>query len=597
MAKIHPKKLFNLDNDLSESDKKLFLFYRNKPIEAVKDLLNQDLPPFQRIVIRSNMEHPFVMNALFRGAGKTRMIAMLNALDAMFNPNIKIAGLSPGFRNSKYIFAALEELYNESEYLQQCVSNVSKQPDVWRMDFINGATVYALPLASDSKLSIRGLRVHKARIDEYPHVPEDVINAVIKPMAVTSLNPMKEVRRLEQQKKMLSEGRIEERDMVSSSANSIQGFSSAYFQFNHFYKTITKYKEAAKTELLKYGKTKYDVNIFNYKDAPEGFLKQDIIDDAKLTSSSIVFRMEYLSEFPSDSDGFFKRSLLDTCISRKPNDFYIELEGEKGFKYFLGIDPAREKDAFAIHILKLAGNEMRWVRCITYQSVPFPIIAKDIRQILKDYDVELMGMDRGGGGSTMKDLLADPMTAHSKEDIILDMDDEKNIGVSGRKILKIIDFSPNWISDANFNLQSSFEHKRLMFPNIILADKFIKPEDDESDPSDMATKEFAQTLNELSSIEVKSTSTGVLHFDTPSQSMRKDRYSSLLIAHKILYDFIRQGYQQRELVSGGWYSEQGILNNDEEEDSSEWRESRMLDVIQKARETKINVGNGALVDK
>jgi len=574
----------------------MFEFYKKNPTLACRDLLNQDLAPFQRIVINGIIDHSYVVNVLARGSGKTRIMGVSAALLAMFNPKIRIGFLAPGFRQSKLAFMELENIINESPYLKASLAGPpSKQTDMWVAKFNNEASIIATPLAADNPASIRGIRLHVAFLDEYPHIPKEVIDAVINPMLATQRNPMKNVRRLEKEKEMREKGLeyVEE----ERQRNKIIGFSSAYYQFNHMYKTICDYKKLAEEQKAKKGKSDYAVYVFNYKDAPEGFFDTDSIDHAKRTSADIIFRMEYLSEFPADSEGFYKRSLIDSCIPRGKEEFYLETQADSSGFYVLGIDPARLNDAFSISILKLVGVEMRLVRVISFEQTPLPLIAEVIRKLIKTYKVSLIGMDAGGGGLAMKDLLSNPLTAGDPSDVILDMDDEATIGMRGTRMLKMVNFATQWISDANFEMRSSMEHKKLLFPAHFSSDTFLSADAPKTLDEEMLFEYFRQ-LEELQSIVMTATKAGSLHFDTPNQRMRKDRYTSLLIAHKVCSDFIKASFVQKELVSGGWLDiARGRLDDGSEEHV--WEETKILDEIEsakaKARVRFIDPGGGALV--
>jgi hypothetical protein len=85
---------------------------------------------------------------------------------------------------------------------------------------------------------------------------------------------------------------------------------------------------------------------------------------------------EYGSCFSKDSDGFFKRSLLEACTvsPNVPEDTFppdvemFEARGSSGNpdrKYVYGIDPASESDNFSIVILELHQNHTRIVYCWT----------------------------------------------------------------------------------------------------------------------------------------------------------------------------------------------------------------------------------------
>lgn len=580
----------DIDKFLSQSDEQhraMFEFYKANPDLAAIDLLNQDLAAYQRKIVKGNLSHQIVINVLSRGMGKTRMMGVIAALEAMFNPKKKIGFLGAAFRVSKLAFAEFEAIYRDSDYLQACVKRISRQNDVYFAEFHNGAFIYALPLAADSKVSIRGIRLHTSLIDEYPHVPKEVLDAVITPMLATQRNPMLNVRRIEQEKKLILSGKLKKEDVQKLEANKVLAFSSAYFRYNHMWESIEQYRQFAIDEKRKTGKTKYAVYIFNYKDAPEGFFDQSIIDHAKDTTPELIFRMEYLSEFPVDSEGFFKRSLLDSCISRAPDAFYLEEKAKGSGIYFMGIDPARNDDAFAISIMKLVGNEMRLVRTIAYNKLPLPIVANKIRELVKEYKIILIGMDAGGGGLAMKDLLGDPMTATVPEDILLDVDDEETVSRRGSRILRMVNFSSSWIAAANYEMKASFEHKRLMLPNMQVADAFIKPDKDEDDVSDNMISDYFETINQIVSIELTMTKGGILHFDTHNQRTKKDLYTSVLIVHKILADYIKTGFRPKELATGGWLGQGGNLITGEEDKDivDDWKLTTIIDKINDAKKS------------
>jgi hypothetical protein len=193
----------------------------------------------------------------------------------------------------------------------------------------------------------------------------------------------------------------------------------------------------------------------------------------------------------------------------------------------------------------------------------------------------MIAMDAGGGGLTMKDLLADPMTTLDKSKILLDMNDEENITREGRRIIKMVDFVPKWIADANFDMRASMEHKRLVLPDINMADTFIKPEADKNDLEDTMLDEYLKLIDELQSIIMTATKTGVLHFDTAGSHMRKDRYSALLIAHDAAYQFIKSGYETKELAEGGFLGPDGKLMMGDAD--YEWVDTKIIDEIAAAK--------------
>lgn len=576
----------------TQQDIAAFKFYKSRPDIAAMEILNQDLAPFQRLITKGLHSHSYVINALARGSGKTRMIGTNAALFAMLNPKMKIGFFAPGFRTAKYSFLEFEAIVNESPYLEESIKKISKQTDMWTAEFKNGSMVFALPLAADNPMSVRGTRVHVAMLDEYPHIRKDVLDAVINPMLATQRNPMENVRRIEREKKAIAEGKKIVRK--ESAKNKVLGFSSAYYKFNHMWENICKYRELRKQQIKEKGKSDYAVYVFSYKDAPEGFFDTDFIKHAEATTPSIVFRMEYLSEFPDDSEGFYKRSLIDSCMS----DFSLELKGEKGARYFIGIDPARASDHFSIYVLKMVGDQMKLVAMYSFFQTPFHTIAQFVRKLTHDFNVEQIGIDSGGGGLPFKDALANPSTAEGVKDILLDFEDDDNIGKQGRRIIKMINFSTGWITDANYDMRASMEHKKLLIPMIHEGSTFIKPEVDTEDALDTMRVEYLAMIKELQSIVTTATKTGLLHFDSENPNMRKDRYSALLVAHRVASDFIKQGFQKKELAVGGWIGKSGEIVSPAETDDYAWDgPARVIDEIKLAQQQYLNPQDGGALSK
>ncbi len=276
--------------------------------------------------------------------------------------------------------------------------------------------------------------------------------------------------------------------------------------------------------------------------------------------------MEFESIFPSDSDGFFKRSLLDSCISKNADAFNLELLADEKGIYVIGLDPASEADNFGIVVVKITDNRsMKLVRCIALEKTPLPDAAEYIRLLVKQYNAHMVFMDKGGGGSAVRDLLANPDIVGNPNETILDMEDESNIGKPGKRMLKLIDFAPRWISEANYALRSSLEHKRLLFPAIYRSDVAVGNSLNETEEVTAVT-EFLALIEEVQSIVMTATPSGALHFDTPKRGMKKDRYSALLLAHKCAHEYITSLYQPATLISGGVLGSRGLIEAEEAEE-------------------------------
>jgi len=145
-------------------------------------------------------------------------------------------------------------------------------------------------------------------------------------------------------------------------------------------------------------------------------------------------------------------------------------------------------------------------------------MAKSVQRLLSSFNIVRIFMDAQGGGNAIKDLLGE---GYNNSTPILDMDDDSTKYKHGRRILKMITFSPTWISDANFAALSLLENNRLRFPNIPRSSSEIE---------EKLYDEVRLLKSQMLSIIVTETSRGVRHFDTPKKGQNKDLYSALILA-------------------------------------------------------------------
>ena len=96
---------------------------------------------------------------------------------------------------------------------------------------------------------------------------------------------------------------------------------------------------------------------------------------SKATVHAGIYQMEFGAVFTRDSEGFFKRSLIESCVvddkeptkDSKGNEIIFEakLMGDPNKKYVFGVDPASEVDNFSIIVLELNEDHRRIVHCWT----------------------------------------------------------------------------------------------------------------------------------------------------------------------------------------------------------------------------------------
>lgn len=294
--------------------------------------------------------------------------------------------------------------------------------------------------------------------------------------------------------------------------------------------------------------------------------------------------MEYAACFVTDSEGFFRRSLIESCVvsdlrpiklNDKPILFEATTKGNPNLQYIYGIDPASEQDNFSITVLEMHPDHTRVVYCWTTNRNNFKerqktglvqdhdfygFCARKIRNLMKIFPCARIGMDAQGGGVAIEEALHDPSKLEEGEILlwpVIDPNKDKDTdGQAGLHIIELVQFAKaDWTAQANHGLRKDLEDKVLLFPrfdNLTLA-LAIDQEGGNIletnltpiyDSLSECILEIEELKNELTTIVMTQTSTGPNardRWDTPEVKLpngkkgrlRKDRYSSLLIANML----------------------------------------------------------------
>lgn len=287
--------------------------------------------------------------------------------------------------------------------------------------------------------------------------------------------------------------------------------------------------------------------------------------------------------FADDSNGFYKRSLIERCVTKEPISkfngpvqFRACISGLKGEKYVYGIDPASETDNFSIVILEVHPDHRRIVYCWTVNRAKlrerlkkvgktteesfYNYCAGKIRQLMKVFPTEHIAIDKQGGGVAIIEALQDtsrlnehehriwPYTVQGKNDPFWwEETDKVTDSEPGLHIIHECQFANSkFIEDANHGMRKDFETQDLLFPLFDTAEIGLSIEQDslagrEYDTLEDCVLEIEELKNELTQIVHTSTTTGRDKWDTPEikakdgrkGKLRKDRYSALLIANMI----------------------------------------------------------------
>jgi len=606
-----PKVTKHIFTDLKISKKKVDQFIVDKMLDidyigwTAKVVLGLDLFPIQIAVLQTLWKTPFPLFIASRGGSKSFTLAVYAVLKALLDPGAKIVIVGAGLRQAKLVFAYIENIWNSAPVLRSIVGggkNAGPRQNVDLCYFkIGPSIIQALPMGDGSK--IRGFRATCIIADEFASIPEDIFDVVVRGFTATTKTPVDEARRLAIEKKIEELGipnNLKGDFVKKPKGNQIIYSGTAYYQFNHFAKKFDMWKDiiSSKGDMDKIaeifgGKNNipdnFDPNDYALIRLPSNYLPDGLLDKrqlahAKATLPKNIYDMEYNAIFIKDSDGYFPRSLIESCTI-KPSSYIVTPDGEvsftpmmrgiKGRRYVIGIDPGAERDRLAITILEGWKNHYRVVYCWSTNKDEFNKCKKQgftkehdyyayccakIRVLVNLFNPIRIEMDSQGGGYPISEMLRTKkgLDGEKGEFPIYEVVDPENIkefdGESdGPHILSLVQQSNEFNAYANGILHKSLETQRLLFPafdTVIMQAALIaeKSLDINSDTYEECVYNIEELKNELCTIQRTETTTGKERFDTPTSvtsaivegrykkgRLRKDRYTSLLLAHKYIY--------------------------------------------------------------
>ena len=556
---------------------------------AAKYLLNIQLLPSQSLFLQELWNRKFPMLIASRGFGKSFMLSLYAVLRALILPRRKVVVVGAAFRQSKVLFEYMETIWRNSPMLRDvCDGDSGPRRDTDRCTLrLNDSTVTCLPLGDGQK--IRGQRANDIIADEFASIPREIFENVVAGFAAVSADPVENVKRLAAQKKAQELGvalQVEEKEVKKDNQIILSG--TAYYDFNHFASYWKKWKSIIKSqgELSRlreiFGEdppenfdwTQYSIIRMPYELVPKGFMDADQVARSKATVHTGIYQMEYGACFTRDSQGFFKRSLIESCVVKEDgeikdsnqNPIYFEatLMGDKDKKYIFGVDPASEVDNFSIVVLEIQSTYRKIVHCWTttrsehkekvkrgYSTETdfYAYCARKIRDLMKLFPCIHIAMDAQGGGVAVMESLHDNDKIKEGEMAIwpvIDDDKPKDTdGERGLHILEMCQFAKyDWLAEANHGMRKDFEDKALLFPAFDPVTLSISEHEDNTkgrmfDTLEECVMDIEELKDELSMIQMTQTSAGRDRWDTPEvvvgtgkkNKIRKDRYSALLMAN------------------------------------------------------------------
>lgn len=381
---------------------------------------------------------------------------------------------------------------------------------------------------------------------------------------------------------------LDEESMGSSvmKENQIILSGTMYYSFNHFYKYYTYYRAIIQSggnpEILKrdfpempipkdLDASKYAIIRIPYDKLPLGMMDKTILSQGQATMDSAIYNMEYMCIAPKDSEGFYLASWIQNCTSPVQSDkwgkisFLPRLKGDSQKSYVMGIDPASEDDNFAINIIEKNQGYNAVVYQWTTNRKTFEdlkrsnllqdnikdyntFVVKHIRHLLKRFNIELIVIDNGGGGLSVKEGLRDPdKCLDESEPLYYDMEDENVQGLQGRHIILGIDFQKaEWRRKSHYGLREDILSRTLVFPlydgSIIEVESYSDEIKGKMlDTLEECYAEIEQCKQETILIQHTQTENGTEKWGVPriigmdadqvKKVLKRDRFTSLLLAN------------------------------------------------------------------
>jgi intein/homing endonuclease len=561
-----------------------------------------------------------------RGAAHRISYTKLTKLKVITRDTINKFIQAYSFTNDPFI-EKLRELAAEHIYYDSIASITDSEADTYDIH-VPDTHEYCANGFFSHNTKIRGQRANVIIADEFAYIPQEIYQNVVEGFGAVNLSPVEQAKRAARRRVMKRKGlwSVDEaaEDKLIGGGNQYILAGTPYYAFNHFHDYWRRYKaiiesrgEKRKLQEIFGGAVpeKLDWKDFFIMRLPFELLPEDFMDEkniarAKATMHAGLYQMEYGAIFAKDSNGFFKRSLIERCTVKVGNVYEMpegveifqpRLRGSPRLPYIMSVDPASERDNFSITILELHPTHRRVVYCwttsrtkhkeqineqVTQESDYYKYCARKIRNLMKVFHIEAIAMDAQGGGRAIAEALHDHKNLEPGESPIWEIEEEddpkpESDGKPGLHILHMIEFSDaQWVRDANHGLKKDMEVCELVFPSFDPVSIYEANQDDKANNRLYDT--FEDCVMEIE--EMKDELTTIVHTQTPQSNrdrwdtpefkepggkkgrLRKDRYSALLMANMVARQMAKAPSVITATTHGGFVQniiQDGVGNTDQ----------------------------------
>ncbi len=587
------------------------------------------LEPYQRIMIKGWLQKNFALTVAGRGFSKSFVCSHFCYLYCLFNPGKHIIIVANNFRSARKMVENIDDWSRRKAsdghpggalLRQTFESDMIKKPDMYKIKFKNGASITALPLGDPNRL--RGFRANVVIVDEGLLIPQPTIDNVLKPflMAPSPDEVTRKQRIREREDRLIKAGKMTEADrmkfkshakmvILSSASYSWESLFDLYKKYlGIIYKQDDKAKELLKTtddkedlapEMIDDNPASYLVHQISWKVARPDLVEASVRDEIEsgMYSESTIKR-EYEAQFVQDSDGYFRAAKMEECTIKDGEEPCIEIVGEAGAQYVLGIDQnvsdSETADHFAMCLLKivdkkLSDGSIRKMGMVVHQYAEVAVGLREhieyLYYLLTRFNVVYIGYDASQGKSlgfinicNESELFKEKKIElrHIPADFVKENYDElikqvqKGYNKGTNTIVQPQPFASDFQRAANEHLQACFDRQQIFFAGKARANGGVMTSLRERDVGQILRvhSSFTETLGtqgekdefiiaqdnlmdlvkkECALIEVKASALGNISYDIPSHlkrssksrhRIRKDSYSALLLANWCLKLFV-----------------------------------------------------------
>lgn len=552
------------------------------------------LEAYQRIMIKGWLQKNFTLTVAGRGYSKSFCAAHFAYLYCLMHPGHNVLMTSATFRSSRKVLENIDTWSKRKEgvFLRQTMSReMTKKQDMYVIHFHNDATITAVPLGDSNKL--RSLRCNVLIIDEGLLIPQSTIDLVLKPFLAAGADITQKQKIRAREKRLMEAGRMNEGEkMKFKSSSKMIILSSASYQWEALYDTYKKYleiiagKEGVEAEKMEDTQATYLVHQLSYKS-----MKEELIDPAikkeiedKVMPESVIKR-EYEAQFVQESEGYYSARKMAECTIPDGMLPSIEINGEPGAEYILGIDPnvssSPYNDHFAMCVLKIVtkpnGKKIGMViHQHAFAGVDLKYYILYFYYLLMKFNIVYIACDTTSGDNLdfinicneselfkTKNIELLPIEAEFGKENFADISRQinKSYNKQARRIVQKQNFHSAFQRAANEYLQACIDYKNIIFASKALSVANLASSMEQCDILDLnkihpefcedgssgSMYEFIQYQDNLidllkkecALIEMKSSALGNIIFDIPQAFKRsknparprKDSYSAFLLSN------------------------------------------------------------------